>query len=170
MGDKLPAFQFYPGDWLRDPVAGCSLSAQGLWLRMMILAHDSERYGYLSVNGLPIPSEALARRCSCDSLAQYTLLLAELDAANVPSRTPEGIIFSRRMVKDAKTRAANAERQRRFYENRHQKPNGEPNAMSNGPPNAPSSSSSSSSFYINPSSAEKAKDKLRRKHIREVKT
>jgi hypothetical protein len=38
---KRPSFQFYPGDWLRDSVAGCSLAAQGLWLRVMILAHDT---------------------------------------------------------------------------------------------------------------------------------
>lgn len=108
---KLPAIQFYPGDWLRDPVAGCSLQAQGLWLRMMFLMHDSDRYGYLSCNGVAIPSEAITRRCSCDSLRQYTTLLAELSAAGVPSKTTDGIIFSRRMVKDAKDRAANAGRQ-----------------------------------------------------------
>ena len=39
---KLPYIQLYPGDWLRDSVAGCSLAAQGLWLRMMFVMHDSE--------------------------------------------------------------------------------------------------------------------------------
>ena len=45
---KMPAIQLYTGDWLKDPVAGCSLAAQGLWLRMMFIAHDSRRYGYLA--------------------------------------------------------------------------------------------------------------------------
>lgn len=111
---KLPAIQFYPGDWLRDPVAGCSLAAQGLWLRMMMLMHDSDRYGYLSCNGVPIPSEAIARRCSCDSTEQYTTLLAELDKAGVPSRTQAQVIYSRRMVRDAKKRAGNSERVAKF--------------------------------------------------------
>jgi hypothetical protein len=100
---KLPAILLYDGDWLKDSVSGCSLSAQGLWLRMMFLGHNSERYGYLCQNGAPIPSESIARRCGCTP-EQYTTLLAELDDAGVPSRTPEGIIFSRRMVRDAQER------------------------------------------------------------------
>jgi hypothetical protein len=101
---KLPAIHFFPGDWLRDNVAGCSLAAQGLWLRMIILMHDSERYGHLCLSGSPIPSESLARRCGCDSLTQFDALLAELDAAAVPSRTNKGVIYSRRMVRDDKKR------------------------------------------------------------------
>lgn len=110
---NLPGFIFYPGDWLRDAVSGCSLEAQGLWLRMMIIGHDSDRYGYLSMNGVAIPAGSIAQRCGC-TLPQYTTLLAELTAAGVPSRTPEGIIYSRRMVKDAQKREQGAERQRKF--------------------------------------------------------
>ncbi len=100
---KAPAFQFYPGDWLRDPVAGCSLAAQGLWLRMLLIAHDGERYGHLSANDQPMPAEAIARRCGC-SLKEYAKLLAELDVVNVPRRTESGVIYSKRMVKDEETR------------------------------------------------------------------
>src|ERR1035438_5747493 len=105
---KRPAFQFYPGDWLRDHISGCSLAAQGLWLRMMIVAHDSDRYGYLEVNGAPMPADAIARRCGCESAEQYSALLSELREAGVPSRTPEGIIYSRRMVRDEKLREIRA--------------------------------------------------------------
>lgn len=103
MAGKLPAFLFYPADWLIDPVAGCSLEAQGLWLRMMILMHTAERYGYLSTNGTPTEPEHIARRCGTP-LGQYVTLLAELDRAGVPRRTEEGIIFSKRMVDDDKKR------------------------------------------------------------------
>lgn len=112
---KLPAFQFYPGDWLQDPIAGCSLAAQGLWLRMMFIAHNSDRYGYLVLDGKPLSPEAIARRCGC-SLEQYLPLLAELDEASIPSRTKTDVIFSRRMVRDAETRAAN-----RMYQSTHRK-------------------------------------------------
>src|SRR5262245_40705133 len=101
---KLPSLQFYPGDWLRDPVSGCSLAAQGLWLRLMILMHDSERYGYLSQSGSPIPREQLARRCGCCSLAEFDLLFAELESAGIPSRTQDGMVYSRRMSRDAEER------------------------------------------------------------------
>lgn len=100
---KLPSFQFYPGDWARDPVADCSLAAQGLWLRMMLLMHDSERYGYLCLHGKPMDSASIARRCRC-TLDEYLALLPELDASAIPSRTLEGIIYSRRMVRDHKKR------------------------------------------------------------------
>jgi hypothetical protein len=113
---KLPAIQFYPGDWLRDSVAGCSIAAQGLWLRMMFLMHDSERYGYLQQNGKPIPSDSIARRCGCTP-EEYLSLLSELDDAGVFSRSSDGIVFSRRMVRDAAERSKNADRQRRFRRN-----------------------------------------------------
>ncbi|MHC1792154.1 hypothetical protein [Solidesulfovibrio sp.] len=106
--EKIPYIKFFPGDWLRDNVSGCSLAAQGLWLRMMILMHDSERYGYLTMNGLPIPPGFIARKCGCDTLEQYNALLDELDNAGIPSRTPEGAIYSRRMVKDARERQRKA--------------------------------------------------------------
>lgn len=109
---KLPAFQFYPGDWLRDSVSGCSLSAQGLWLRIMFVMHDSDRYGYLSQNGSPIPADQVARRCGC-TLQEFESLLKELELASVPSWTPDGILYSRRMVKDEKQRASDRDRKRK---------------------------------------------------------
>jgi hypothetical protein len=72
---------------------------------MMILMHDSAPYGYLALKGSPIDPAVIARRTGCDSLAQYETLLAELDYAGVPSRTSSGILYSRRMVRDARRRA-----------------------------------------------------------------
>lgn len=80
---------------------------------MMYIAHDSARYGYLQQNGKPIPPDSIARRCGC-TLDEYLVLLRELDDAAVPSRTPKGIIFSRRMVRDEKERQQSAERVRKF--------------------------------------------------------
>lgn len=100
---KLPSFQFYPADWLADSISGCSLAAQGLWLRMMILMHFSERYGYLCLNGVLVPPESIARRCGCN-LEQYTTLLTELEQACVPRKTSDGIIYCKRMVEDANKR------------------------------------------------------------------
>lgn len=98
---KQPYFPFYPGDWLRDPVSGCSVAAQGLWLRILMVMHDSERKGYLCTNGLPTPSEQVARRCGL-SQEQYESLFAELEQAGVPRRTNDGVVFNRRMVEDAR--------------------------------------------------------------------
>jgi hypothetical protein len=100
---KNPAFMYYPKDWRADSVFSCTLAARGLWHEMMNMMHASERYGYLSKNGCPIPDEAIARYCGC-SLQEYQTLLAELSASNVPRRTTTGVIYSKRMVEDDKKR------------------------------------------------------------------
>jgi hypothetical protein len=110
---SLPWLQFYPSDWLSDSVAGCSLAAQGLWLRMLFVAHNSQRYGHLESDARAIPDDQLSRRCGCASVEEYRSLLAELVAAGVPARTPEGVIYSRRMVRDQQERDSAAGRQRR---------------------------------------------------------
>jgi hypothetical protein len=110
---SLAWLMFYPSDWLSDSVAGCSLAAQGLWLRMLFVAHNSQRYGYLESEGKAIPDEQLARRCGCASVEEYRNLLAELFSAGVPARSLEGIIYSRRMVRDQQDRDSAADRQRR---------------------------------------------------------
>jgi hypothetical protein len=115
----LPWLQFYPSDWLADSVAGCGLAAQALWFRMMFIAHSSQRYGYLEADGKPIPDDQIARRTGCATVAEYRNLLAELFAAGVPSRTPQGVIYSRRMVRDQQARDAAAERQRRHRRSSH---------------------------------------------------
>jgi hypothetical protein len=101
---KLPAIWLYPGDWLQDEIAGCSLAAQGLLLRMMFIGHSSTRYGYLvNSDGAAIPPESIARRCGCTP-EQYATLLIELDSVGKLNRTPEGIVFIKRMVRDAASR------------------------------------------------------------------
>lgn len=46
--NKRPSFQFYPKDWQSDPsLAACSLSSRGMWMELVCIMHDSDRYGYL---------------------------------------------------------------------------------------------------------------------------
>ena len=113
MSGKLPAIQFYVGDWLRDPVSCCSLAAQGLWFRMMMLMHDAEVYGRLEVGGKPMTQRQICRGCGV-STREYRRLLDQLMSLSVPSLDKNGVIFSRRMVRDAEKRAKNTERMRRF--------------------------------------------------------
>src|SRR5204863_6520245 len=105
----------------RDHVSACSLAAQGLWLRMMILMHDCDRYGFLAINGSPMPHGSIARKCGCTP-EQYDALFAELVQHGVPGVSQDGTIYSRRMVRDAEKRAGNARRQSKFR-----------NAVSNAP-------------------------------------
>lgn len=100
---KLPYIRFFPADWLQDNVAGCSLAAQGLWLRMMFIMHRTDRYGYLTLNGAAMQPDTICRMAGCTP-AEYDVLLDELMKAGVPSVTDDGIIFSRRMVRDERER------------------------------------------------------------------
>jgi hypothetical protein len=111
VSNKLFYYKFEIQSWRSDAVFRCSLAARGLWLEMMNMMHVQERYGYLSQNSSPIPSEAIARYCG-SSLEQYEVLLAELSAAGVPGWTSNGIIYSRRMVRDEKERSEWNKRQK----------------------------------------------------------
>jgi hypothetical protein len=106
--DKLPAIQFYPGDWLKDAVSGCSLAAQGLWLRMLFLMHESEQRGFLSIKGEPMPEAFIAKKCGA-TLKEFVKLYGELQALGIPSKNENGCIFSRRMVKDEEKRQRDKE-------------------------------------------------------------
>ena len=95
-----PSFQFYPSDWLRDPgLRSCSLAARGLWIDLVALMHEAEPYGHLRLNGKE-PTTSVVARMVGSQLKQVTRLLIELENAGVFSRTQEGTIFSRRMVRD----------------------------------------------------------------------
>jgi len=100
-GKKLPAFQFYPGDWLKDPaLRSVSVAARGLWIDMLCLMHESPRRGYLQhATGKPVTAEQLARMTGC-STDEVSRLLQELEDTGVFSCTEHGVIFSRRMVRD----------------------------------------------------------------------
>lgn len=99
-----PSFQFYPSDWLRDPgLRSCSLAARGLWIDMLTFMHEAEPYGHLRLQGRDLSPEILARMVG-SSLKVVRRLLAELETAGVFSRTDQGGLYSRRMVRDHELR------------------------------------------------------------------
>lgn len=140
---KRPAFQFYPADWRKDPaLSACSLSARGLWIELMCIAHEGGTYGVLSINGKPMAPAQIARMVG-ESPSVVAKLLAELEDAGVFSRDEQGCIYSRRMVKDEHVRNVRADAGRL---------GGNPNLLkqkdkqTEGQNPTPSSSSSSSSL------------------------
>lgn len=106
---RRPAFQFYPADWRKDPaLSACSLAARGLWIELICIAHESERYGHLAINDKPMTVQQIARMVG-ESPATISKLIAELESAAVFSRSEDGSIFSRRMVSDEHIRNVRAE-------------------------------------------------------------
>jgi hypothetical protein len=111
---KLPSFQFYPGDWMKDPeLRSVSLAARGLWIDMLSLMFECDRRGYLQLNGKPVNADQLARMTGC-STGEVSHCLQELDDSGVFSRSDDGTIYSRRLVRDEKVRNQTADRVRRF--------------------------------------------------------
>lgn len=103
---KLPSFQFYPGDWMKDPaLRACSLGARGMWLDLLCLMFECDRRGYLQINGKPMSLEQIARSTGC-STDEASRFLQELEDSGVFSRSEHGLIYSRRLVRDDQIRAA----------------------------------------------------------------
>lgn len=105
---KRPAFQWYPGDARRDvALQACSLEARGLWREMMDLMHDGTPYGHLTAGDVPMNDEQLGRIVGIPA-ARARKLLTELETHRVFSRNDDGVIFSRRMVRDEHIRTVRA--------------------------------------------------------------
>jgi hypothetical protein len=95
-----PWMKFYPSDWRADPALRmCSLGARGLWAELMCIMHEAEPYGFLLVNGLPMNEKQIASLAGAP-LRETVNYIAELESCGVFSRSPAGVIYSRRMKRD----------------------------------------------------------------------
>ncbi len=109
---KRPSFQFYPGDWLQDSsLRSVSVGAQGLWINMLCLMHQSPKYGYLmagcKVNHKVIPKVNLARITGA-TIDEVSTWMDELEQVGIFSKDEAGAIFSRRMIRDETIRNSRA--------------------------------------------------------------
>jgi len=97
---KRPSFQFYPADWLNNiKLQSCSLAAQGLLIDIMCLMHQSEKYGFLLINGSIPLDKSVARLLRVHHKTYHTRLI-ELIESGVLRRSENGSIFCKRMVDD----------------------------------------------------------------------
>jgi hypothetical protein len=160
-GVKLPAFQFYPGDWLKDPeVSRCSSAARGVLMDALCLMWESIPRGVLMWTEMEL-AQAI-RGDAADNLVRVKELLrnhalsrgvfaagvvTELSLVTVRDMAAKKdavrVIFSRRMVRDEERRKTERVRQQRFR--------GGDTSGSHGPVTAPSQRSSSSSSTSNTS-------------------
>lgn len=107
---KLPSWQFYPGDWQRDPgVQALDYESRGIWFEILLIMFDSEQRGKLVLNGQKMPEEALAQLLKLDQakLKQTLSKLVSYGVAKVEQNT--GILYNRRLLKDEQFRTMRAE-------------------------------------------------------------
>ena len=96
----MPHVKWYGRDWLGDPLLRLVGPAEkGVWIDLLCAMMNAEPYGHLAVNGKPMLDEDAARLTGTD-VTTYKTILSRLEAIGIPSRTPDGILFSRRLVRD----------------------------------------------------------------------
>ena len=94
--------KFYWSDWESDHnLKLCSLAAQGLWMRCLCICAKADAPGYLILGGKALDTKSVAK-VSGVSIKIATKLLAELEDKNVFSRNKDGVVYSRRMVRDGR--------------------------------------------------------------------
>ncbi len=92
-------------DWLNEiTLRMCSAEARALWADMLALASMCDPPGYLVVGQAPMSMTQLAAVFRSTEERVVALVL-ELETNGVFSRTPAGVIYSRRMVRDAESYA-----------------------------------------------------------------
>ena len=108
---KQPSFQFYPGDWKRDAgVQSLSFEERGVWFEMMLLMFESAERGKLVFgSGTPMPEDAVARSLGLDRQRYVQILRKLLDYGVASKDEKTGIIYCRRMVRDAELSRKRAE-------------------------------------------------------------
>jgi hypothetical protein len=98
--ERQPWFKWYPESWRGDDnVKGCSLAARGLWRECLDIMHNAPQRGYLVGQNGPLTDVDLAHFVG-RPLREVRTALAEIEQHRVSSRTNDGILFSRRMVRD----------------------------------------------------------------------
>jgi hypothetical protein len=99
---KHPWFKAWTNDILADSsLKSLPLAARGFWLYLMCLMHKSPRKGFLvQENGKPYSNEQLASNSGC-SAEEAAHLYQMLISFGVFSVSEDGLVFSRRMVREA---------------------------------------------------------------------
>lgn len=86
--------------------------SRGIWIDMLCVMHTCNPYGFFTFNG-SVPDDVTASRVLGCTLEEYQNAVTELEKYHVLSRDSHGIIYNRRMVRDAKERQAWRERKQK---------------------------------------------------------
>ncbi|CAI3933740.1 hypothetical protein [Commensalibacter communis] len=96
--------KFYWDDWANDgALQSCNLTAQGLWMHLLRVMFNNERQGYLQINNKAMSALQLSKLTGLDSRTikkQLSILIEN----NVCSVDENGIVFSRRMVRECQSK------------------------------------------------------------------
>ena len=142
--NRAPAFQFYTGDWRKDPcVQALDHSHKGVWIDLLCVMWDSVEPGRVVLpNGTPMPDDAIARNLGIPE-AEWKQTRSTLLVYGVASEDEAGVLYNRRMVRDEETRLKKVEAGRKGG----LAPKSPSKTQANGGSSSSSSSSSSTAVY-----------------------
>jgi hypothetical protein len=100
---KLRWAKFFWADWADDSaLALCSLTAQGVWMRLLCIAVQSSSYGTVLIGGRqPTDQELASLMRPRMKPSHFRRALAELERNNVAKRDPNGALTCLRLVRDS---------------------------------------------------------------------
>jgi hypothetical protein len=102
---KLPYIQFYTGDWKKDMgVQSLSYHDRGVLFEILLIMHESENRGTLSIAGAPISESMLERMLHLDNQNLKTCLTTLINLRVLSRDESTGVIYSRRMVREEELR------------------------------------------------------------------
>lgn len=155
---KLPAIQFYPGDWRKDVgVQSLTFHDRGVWFEMLMLMHESPVRGKLMIGGKAASDELISSVLHIDLETFRGTVTTLLDRGICDRDSRTGALMNRRMVRDEQDRSKNRKKLN-DWRNKN-KTNGNGNQHETGdvtekkPLPSSSSSSSSSSSDVRASAA-----------------
>jgi hypothetical protein len=103
---KQPSFQFYPGDWLKDPaLQKCSASAIGAFINLLCYAFECNPRGYWITNGRQWTIQEMAKM----GKVKPKMVQCLADQGVIRWDSERGAWFSKRMVEDERLRSARAD-------------------------------------------------------------
>ena len=96
----MPHVKWFGRDWLGDPLLRMvSPTERGVWMDLLCAMMTAEPYGHLVVNGRPMTDAEAARMVGMSEDA-FKATLKAIEDAGISSRTRDGVLFSRRLVRD----------------------------------------------------------------------
>lgn len=97
---KAPSFQFYPGDWLKDPrLRRSSFRARGVWIDIMAIAFECQEKGVLRDENGPFPEREILDMMTGkarDKKAGFD----ELKRRHIIKQLPDNSYYCKRIYED----------------------------------------------------------------------
>lgn len=93
--------KFFGNDWRSDPeLRLCEPVSRAVWIDLLTFMMEAEPFGHLLING-KVPTVEMIGALTVTPPKVVKRALADLEENGVFSKTDQGVIYSRRMLKDA---------------------------------------------------------------------